>query len=198
MRARIAHLAARLMAEDGVDDFGVAKRKAARHAGAADTRHLPDNDEIEAALALWRQIHEPQAHAQRIDLLRREAVRMMRALEAFEPHLVGAVLSGHAGRYATIELHLFADSSKEVELFLLGRQWGYRARDERFWVGEAVRDAAVIEVDALDATFELTVFRREDGRQPIRHAPDGRPIERQRAPWVEARLDATYASSVAA
>ena len=32
-RSRIAHLAARLMAEDGIEDYALAKRKAARQAG---------------------------------------------------------------------------------------------------------------------------------------------------------------------
>ena len=50
MRARIAAAAARLMAEDGINDFALAKRKAARGLGAANTEALPGNDEIEAEL----------------------------------------------------------------------------------------------------------------------------------------------------
>jgi hypothetical protein len=46
MRARIAAGAARIMAEEGIDDFALAKRKAARRLGAADTEALPANDEI--------------------------------------------------------------------------------------------------------------------------------------------------------
>lgn len=195
MRARIAHLAARLMAEDGVEDFGVAKRKAARQVGAADTRHLPDNDEVEAALSAWRQLYEADTHGARIDSLRRAALRMMDTLARFDPQLAGPVLSGHAGRYASIDLLLFADSSKDVELFLLGQGRSYRARDARFWVGESARDAAVIEVETDDAQFDLTVFRREDARQPIRHSPDGRPIERQRAAAVAATMAANDAAT---
>jgi hypothetical protein len=196
MRARIAHLAARLMAEDGIEDFGVAKRKAARQFGAADTRHLPDNDEVEAALAAWRQLYEADTHAPRIAELRRAALAMMDTLARFDPHLAGPVLAGHAGRYAAIELHLFADSSKDVELFLLGRDWVYRARDARFWVGEAACDAAVLEVDTEDAPFELTVFRHADARQPIRNSPDGRAIERQRAAGVVALMAADIGTVV--
>ena len=43
LRERITQLAARLMAEDGIDGFAFAKRKAARQLGAADTPHLPHN-----------------------------------------------------------------------------------------------------------------------------------------------------------
>ena len=45
LREPITQLAARLMAEDGIDDFAFAKRKAARQLGAADTPHLPHNRE---------------------------------------------------------------------------------------------------------------------------------------------------------
>lgn len=178
------------MAEDGVEDFGVAKRKAARQAGAADTRNLPDNDEVEAALAAWRQLYEADTHGARIAHLRRAALAMMETLARFDPQLSGPVLAGHAGRYAAIDLLLFADSSKDVELFLLGRDRAYRAHDARFWVGEVARDAAVLEVETPEAQFELVVFRREDARQPIRHAPDGRAIERQRASAVRSLIAA--------
>ena len=45
-RSRIAYLAARLMAEDGIEDYALAKRKAARQAGMPDTRELPTNYEV--------------------------------------------------------------------------------------------------------------------------------------------------------
>ena len=50
LRRRIAHEAARMLAEDGGMDYGFAKRKAARQLGVPDTRQLPDNREIEEAL----------------------------------------------------------------------------------------------------------------------------------------------------
>ena len=50
VRREIAALAARMMAEDGVQDYGFAKRKAARQMGATDADSLPTNAEIEAEL----------------------------------------------------------------------------------------------------------------------------------------------------
>ena len=55
MRGRIAHLAARLMAVDGIDDYALAKRKAARQAGAPETRNLPTNEEVEEALRIYQE-----------------------------------------------------------------------------------------------------------------------------------------------
>ena len=67
MRARIAAAAARLMAEDGIDDFALAKRKAARQLGATDAQALPANDEIEAELHAYRSLYEPEEHADPVD-----------------------------------------------------------------------------------------------------------------------------------
>ena len=63
MRARIAAAAARIMAEDGVDDFGLAKRKAARTLGAAETQALPGYDQIEAELRAYRALYQAEEHA---------------------------------------------------------------------------------------------------------------------------------------
>src|SRR5438270_11760680 len=64
MRARIAAAAARLMAEDGIDDFALAKRKAARQLGAFDTQSLPRNDEMEAELRAYRALYQAEGHPQ--------------------------------------------------------------------------------------------------------------------------------------
>ena len=58
MRARIAAVAARIMAEDGIEDFAMAKRKAARQLGASDTQSLPNNDEIETELRLYQSLYQ--------------------------------------------------------------------------------------------------------------------------------------------
>src|SRR5215831_12471832 len=96
MRALIAAAAARLMAEDGIDDFALAKRKAARQLGAAETQSLPRNDEIEAELRAYRALYQAEEHPRLIDELRQVALDAMRALERFSPYLTGPVLKGTA------------------------------------------------------------------------------------------------------
>ena len=118
LRERIAHLAARIMAEDGIDDFGYAKRKAARQAGALDARAMPDNQEIERALAAYRELYQKDRHTILLNQLRRRALVVMHRFSHFNPHLVGAVLSGVAGKHSGIDLHFFTDSAKDFEHFL--------------------------------------------------------------------------------
>lgn len=119
MRRDITSLAARLMAEDGITSFGLAKRKAAKQLGVPDSEALPANQEIEEALREYLNIFQPDELQERLTLLRREALEIMRQLEMFKPYLTGPVLDGIAGRYTEAEIELFADSAKDVEIFLL-------------------------------------------------------------------------------
>ncbi|MDZ4203062.1 MAG: hypothetical protein U1C96_13050 [Gallionella sp.] len=119
MRVQLAHQAAKLMAEDGITDHAFAKRKAARQLGATDTRHLPSNEEIDAALHSYRQLYQHDSHPGVLHQLRTEALAVMRLLSEFKPYLTGSVLTGTAGRHSDINLMLFSDDVKAVLLFLL-------------------------------------------------------------------------------
>jgi hypothetical protein len=188
LRDRIAHLAARIMAEDGVDDFAYAKRKAARQAGARDAKAMPDNQEIEQALALYRSIYRKDDHPQILGLLRERALTVMRMLEAFRPQLTGSVLSGVAGRNSDIEVQAYADSAKEVEIFLLTRGVRFWPAQSRLYINnqETVVPTYTFEHDG--AEVRVTALDARDLRHVIRTTPGGRPLERAPIPAVEALL----------
>ncbi len=119
MREQLAHQAAKLMAEDGITDHAFAKRKAARQLGAADTQHLPSNQEVDDALHSYRALYQQGSHPGILRQLREEALHTMRLMAEFHPYLTGSVLSGTAGEQSDINLMLFSDDAKAVLLFLL-------------------------------------------------------------------------------
>jgi hypothetical protein len=119
MREQLAYLAAKLMAEDGITDHALAKRKAARQLGAGDTQHLPSNQEVDDALHSYRALYQHESHASSLLQLREQALTTMRSLSEFHPYLTGSVLSGTAGAQSDINLMLFSDDVKAVLLFLL-------------------------------------------------------------------------------
>lgn len=129
LRQTIAGAAARLMAEGGISDYGSAKRKAARQLGAGHGDSLPSNTEVEAALRDYQAIFQDEEQHERIRDLRMMALEVMGLLTDFRPCLTGPVLDGTAGRYAPIEIDLFADSSKDVEIFLLSKGISYASDD---------------------------------------------------------------------
>lgn len=178
MRAQIAAAAARLMAEDGIDDFALAKRKAARQLGAADTESLPANAEIEAALRAYRALYQAEEHPELILELRRIALEAMRALERFSPYLTGPVLSGNAGPYAEIELQLYPDSAKELELFLLERNIAFETSEGRRFSGDRARAVSVFTLDWEGAPVRLSVLDPRDERLALKTTQAGRVMER--------------------
>jgi hypothetical protein len=181
MRARIAQLAARLMAEDGISDYGLAKRKAARQAGTPDTRNLPDNIEIEQALLEYQQLYQAEEQTQRLDTLRQAAADLMSRLRRFNPHLVGAILSGTAVRYSDVELHLFTDEVKELEMFLINEGLEFKFREDRYNIGGQNRIVHGYDLPGA----RLVVFSGEDSRRVIRSSHDSRPIDRVRVDQLD-------------
>ena len=166
------------MAEDGIDDFALAKRKAAKQLGAVDAQALPGNDEIEAELRAYLALYQAEEHPQRVVELREIALDAMRALERFNPYLTGPVLKGIAGPYAEIELQLFPDSVKEVEIFLLDRNLTYATQEGRRYAGDRAHGVsathAVLARRAASA-LDLRRARRapcaEDLAGGARHGP---------------------------
>jgi len=188
IRARIAAAAARIMAEDGIDDFALAKRKAARRLGAAVGEALPANDEIEAELRAYRALYQAEEHPERIAGLRRLALEAMRALERFTPYLTGAVLSGIAGRYAGIELQLFPQNPKEVELFLLERGLPYSVAEGRRFAGDRAHAVALLSLEWRGAPLRLAVFDPRDERLALKTSQAGRVMPRAGIAEVDALI----------
>lgn len=161
-----------MMAEEGAQDYAYAKRKAARQLGASDERCLPTNAEIELELKLHHEIYRAEEQPHHLRQLRSEALDVMRRLECFNPHLVGAVLDGTAGRYPETEIHLFADSLKDVELFLLNANIPYQMA-EKFWrFAHDRRRVPVFSIEGAYGTIRLWVFEMNDLRSAPRN-PSG-------------------------
>ena len=189
MRMRIAQEAARLIAEEGQKDFGLAKRKAAQRLGVADTRNLPRNQEIEAALEAYQRLFQADSQPQQLTQLRRAALDAMRFFAQFRPKLVGPVLKGTAGEYSEINLHVFADTPKDVTFYLMESKIPFDTADRRFrFEREQWIELPAYRFMAGEYPVELVVFPR-DGRREAPSSPiDGRPMMRASVSAVEALL----------
>ena len=158
MRERIAYLAARLIAEDGIDDFSQAKRKAAQQIGAPDTHCLPTNGEIEKALRTFRSLYQQEEQPRVLAHLRQTALHLMRLLERFTPYLSGPVLTGTAGKYSEIDLQLYTDSVKDVEFFLIDKRIPYRSGEIR--TGWGVVPVFILDRDGI--MVNVAVYSEND------------------------------------
>ena len=179
------------MAEHGVRDFLVAKRKAAERLGVTDgsVAVLPKNTEIEAALVEYQRLFGGDSHTESLHAQRRAALSAMRYLREFEPRLVGPVLSGTATEHSEVQLHLFTDSAESVAIKLLDEGIPHEVTERRVRMS-AERVLAYpgvrFEVDAQP--IEATVFPTDGIRQAPVSPVDGRPMKRATAGEVEALL----------
>lgn len=187
LREQLAYRAARLMAEDGIQDYGTAKRKAARQAGVPDTQQLPGNDEIEAALRAYQALYQSNEQPRVLQRLRQIALTTMQMLSAFRPRLVGSVLDGTAGAHSEVNLQVFANSEKDVELFLLNRGIRYQAATRRIRLGDRNNEVPhlTLTVDGVEIT--LAVFGSNDER--IARRANGRALEHGDLAEVKALVD---------
>lgn len=163
LRQEVAAAAARMMAEDGISDFGFAKRKAARQLGATDADSLPTNAEIEAALREYQAIYQDEEHDERIYAMRCAAAEVMEMLAPFRAYLTGAVLEGTAGRYAEVDIEVFADSAKDVEIWFLNQDVRYEHREPRKLTHDTPE--AILAFDWDDIPIRLTIFEARAERR---------------------------------
>lgn len=118
-RSRIAQTTARLIAEHGLTDWNLAKRKACRELGLSDREALPDNEEVEQALRDYNNLFQQVEQPQRLRAQRIEALRWMERLAQWQPVLTGAVAAGWATAHSEIRIELEAEDGKAVELALI-------------------------------------------------------------------------------
>lgn len=177
-RQRLAEEAARIILEEGVRDYGLAKRKAADHLGMTGRREMPANTEIEnAVLERNRLFASAETQREYRDRLRAAALVMER-LGSLEPRLVGPLLLGILEPQPVINLHGFAETVEEV-IFLLG-DMGIQCRSgDRHYRGGSGTRVPFLSFrgpDGLDV--ELTVFPANGIRQAPPSPVDGRPMRR--------------------
>lgn len=168
------------MAEHGIHDFLLAKRKAAERFGVTDQAALPRNTEIEEALAEHQRLFGGASHEANLRELRQTALKAMRLLQAFEPRLVGPVLTGSAGLHDDVQLHVFADRAESVQFVLMDRHARYENMQRRLRL-QAGREPTVVpglrfSLDGI--VVEALVFGPEGLRQAPVSVVDGKPMRR--------------------
>lgn len=178
-RARIAEEAARILIEDGLTDYGCAKRKAALRLGEGEHgQHLPTNQEIEQALSLRRRLYAPGWTPEQILKMRQVARRVMNLLLPIQARLTGGALTASGPTATDIELHVFADAPELVAFRLLDAGIDYDLSERRLRFKGAEHNLPVYRFVASGWVVHLTVFQSDDIRQSPLSPVNGRPLQR--------------------
>lgn len=177
LRTRIAVLAARLIAQDGAD-YTSAKAKAARQVLGVDRippNQLPDNAQVEEEVRKYQELFQGPEQRARLLQLRTAALQVMDALAEFNPYLTGAVLSGSAGQHDDIELQLFAESPKDVQIFLLSRDVTIDISETPHFKGARFDPVETVSFLWMKEGVHAELYDLNDLRGALKPRPDGRP-----------------------
>lgn len=176
LRNEIALLAARLVAQDGAD-LDTARRKAARQVlGVTPPKPnmLPDDGQIEDEVRKYLALFGGAAHTERLAHLRATALQVMEALADFNPYLSGAVLQGTAGEHDDIHLQLFADSAKEVQIYLLNRNVNIDISETPHFKGGRHAAVETVTFPWMKETVHAELYEYQDLRGALKPRADGR------------------------
>jgi hypothetical protein len=176
LRSQIAAAAARLVAEDGAD-YATARRKAARKVLGVDQPQanlLPDNLQIEDEVRRYQSLFQGPEQAARLHTLRTLALEVMDGLAEFRPYLTGAVLNGTAGAHDDIHLQLFADSAKDVEIFLLNKNINIEISETPHFKGARHDPVETVSFLWHKEAVHAEVYEFHDLRGALKPRADGR------------------------
>ncbi|MDQ1829685.1 hypothetical protein [Massilia scottii] len=194
LRAEIAAVAARMIAQDGAD-YASAKRKAALQvlgeradaARAYAANLLPDNAQIEDAVRDYQALFLADTQPARLLALRQAALQVMDALAEFSPYLTGAVLNGTAGEHDDIELQLFADSAKEVQMYLLNRNVTIDISETPHFKGARYDPVETVSFLWHGEGVHAELYEKHDLRGALKPRADGR-LQRADAATVRSMM----------
>jgi len=176
LRARIAATAARMIAQDGAD-YATAKAKAARQVLGVDRpspNYLPDNFQVEDEVRRYQALFQGPELAARLKRMRSAALAVMEELADFRPYLTGSVLNGTAGEHDDIHLQLFADSAKEVEIWLLGRNVNIDISETPHFKGGRHDPVETVTFTWQRETVHAELYEMNDLRGALKPRADGR------------------------
>lgn len=129
LRQQIAVEAARLINEEGIDNFQYARKKAAHRFGISDEHVFPDNEEILQQIKTHQLLYQNPAHKQVLNELRQTALNAMKLFKRFKPKLIGSVLLGHAHEQSSIDILVMVDSPEEIAMDLIEHDIPYQLQD---------------------------------------------------------------------
>lgn len=190
LRAQIAALAARMVAQDGAD-YAVAKRKAASQLLGDQmpaSNLLPDNAEVEEEVRRYQALFQAGSQPARLHRLRTVALQVMDALAQFKPYLTGAVLGGTAGEHDDIHLQLFAESAKEVQIFLLDKKIDIEISETPHFKGARFDPVETVSFMWHKEGVHAELYELNDLRGALKVRADGR-MQRADAAAVRALME---------
>ncbi len=164
-----AQRCAALIVESGLNDWQLARKKAARELALPSTADAPSDAEIIAEIKAYHLLYLPEEHAEQLAAQRDEALSWMEYLESWNPRLCGPVAEGWAHAESEIRIEISVEDEKALEIFFVN--------DDVHYTLDAAKDGALH-------------YRIDDADWPLRVVAYG-PSARGRGRWSPQSLRLT-------
>lgn len=177
--AELALEAARILVEESLTDYGIAKRKAAERLGLSTRATLPDNARVQAEVIAYQRLFGGAAYVRRLSRMRAAAVQAMRLLRRFDPRLTGGVITGAIADAHRVQLHAFPDKAEMVDVFLAERGFQVEAdeRDYRYGDGR-IESVPLARFEADGIGVDVALFEPGQERRAPLSPADGLSAKR--------------------
>jgi hypothetical protein len=182
----IAHEAARILCEESLTDYRLAKQKAALRLGLGSKAALPRNADVEAAVLEYQRLFGGTEYSSRLQNLRATAAKAMKLLARFDPRLVGGVISGAITDAHRVQLHVFGEKPESLDMFFQdhGIRYEQDEREYRFPDG-STEMVPLVKFEAGDVGVDVACFPDGEQRRLPLSPADGALMKRLGVAEVE-------------
>jgi len=189
----IAQEAARIIVEEQLTDYRLAKQKAAERLGLPFKTPLPKNADIEAAVLEYQRLFGGREYSDRVRKMRQTALQAMRLLAGFDPRLVGGAVSGAVSQAHRVQLHVFADKPETLDAFFHDRGIVYQQDEREYRYPDGKTEMVpLVRFEAGEIGVDVAAFAIGEERKLPLSPADGEPMKRLTAAEVEALPSAEF------
>lgn len=175
----LAQEAARVICEEQVTDYRLAKQKAAERLGLGTRASLPDNATVQQAVLEYQRLFGGAEYTEHLTRLRRTAMQAMKWLADFQPRLVGGAVTGAINATHHIQLHAFHEKAETLDVFLQNRGIHYELGDRRYrYASGQEHEIPLASFDADGIGVDIAIFPIDDLRRPPLNPADGLAYKR--------------------
>lgn len=189
-RSGIAEEAARIVCEELLTDYRMAKQKALERLGLPPRTALPDNAQIQRAVIEYQQVFGGEPYRTHLRQMRESAIQALRLLAPFSPRLVGAAVSGAVTTAHRVQIHAFSDQPELVDVFLIERRIAFD-QDERHYryPDGSERAVGLVCFEGRGPGIDVAVFPEGEQRYVPINPADGQAYKRLDLAAVQKLLD---------
>lgn len=164
----ISRLAAKILAEEGINDYLLAKQRAVQRLHLPDKTGLPKNADVQQQLVNHLELFDGKGLKERQKCFRRLACQLMELLAAFQPLAAGSVVDGVVTKTSRIQIHIFAPTPEHVATALLEKNIPYQLTEQTIRFTPAKTENKPAYNFLMDDTpITLCVFNENEMRKTV-------------------------------